>query len=144
MSAGAAPFIENVRIEASSIAVISRECSVVILVGGRVMELDVVEMRTVDKPQERPEAERGVVYEVRALTNRWEEPQSGPVVSSHSTAKAAWEAFTREPQAGADGSGRTAGGNYVAKAVVRVGADGAESMVLPPPAGGGLLSWPYN
>jgi hypothetical protein len=90
------------------------------------------------------DGEQGVVYEVRALTNRWVEPQAGPVVSSHSTARAAWEAFKNEPQAGSDGSGRTSTGNYVAKAVVRVDAHGGETMVLPPPAGGGLLAWPYN
>ncbi|HTJ75370.1 MAG TPA: hypothetical protein VL337_08390 [Acidimicrobiales bacterium] len=91
-----------------------------------------------------PESERAVVYEVRALTNRWVEPQKGDVISTHASAKAAWAAFKNEPQSAADGSGRTSTGNYVAKAVVRVDADGSESMVLPPPAGGGLLSWPYN
>ncbi|MEA2500693.1 MAG: hypothetical protein QOD01_804 [Actinomycetota bacterium] len=97
-----------------------------------------------DSAEKRAEPERGVVYEVRALTNRWLEPQVGPVISSHSSAQAAWEAFKKEPQAGADGSGRTSGGNYVAKAVVRVDAQGGESMVLPPPAGGGLIAWPYK
>ncbi len=87
---------------------------------------------------------RGVVYEVRALTNRWLEPKAGPVISSHSSAGAAWEAFKREPQEGSDGSGRTTKGNYVAKAVVRVDEEGNESMVLAPPAGGGLLAWPYS
>jgi len=94
---------------------------------------------------EQPEKpSRGVVYEVRALTNRWLEPKAGPVISSHSSAGAAWEAFKREPQEASDGSGRTAQGNYVAKAVVRVDEEGNESMVLAPPAGGGLLAWPYT
>jgi hypothetical protein len=88
--------------------------------------------------------EQGVVYEVRALTNRWLDPQAGPVISSHRSARSAWDAFKQEPQAGTDGSGRTSGGNYVAKAVVRVDAQGGESMVLPPPQGGGLIAWPYN
>lgn len=94
--------------------------------------------------QKTQDAERGVVYEVRALTNRWVEPQKGPVISSHASAKAAWAAFENEPQSGTDGSGRTSTGNYVAKAVVRVDSEGGESMVLPPPAGGGLLAWPYK
>ena len=88
--------------------------------------------------------EQGVVYEVRALTNRWLEPQAGPVISTHRTARAAWDAFKKEPQSGSDGSGRRSGGDYVAKAVVRVDAQGGESMVLPPPQGGGLQKWPYN
>jgi len=86
----------------------------------------------------------GVVYEVRALTNRWIEPKAGPVISSHASAGAAWDAFIREPQEASDGTGRTAQGNYVAKAVVRVDAQGNEEMVLAPPAGGGLLEWPYS
>lgn len=98
----------------------------------------------VDKGHTASGSERGVVYEVRALTNRWVEPQKGPVISSHSSAKAAWAAFEMEPQSGSDGSGRTSTGNYVAKAVVRVDTQGGESMVLPPPAGGGLLAWPYK
>jgi hypothetical protein len=98
----------------------------------------------VDEVQKAPKSERGVVYEVRALTNRWVEPQAGPVISTHSSARAAWDAFKSEPQRATDGTGRTSQGNYVAKAVVRVDADGGESMVLPPPAGGGLLAWPYK
>ena len=97
-----------------------------------------------DKVQKAPESERGVVYEVRALTNRWVEPQAGPVISTHASARAAWDDFQKEPQSGSDGSGRTSTGNYVAKAVVRVDSQGGESMVLPPPAGGGLLAWPYK
>ena len=97
-----------------------------------------------DQGQTAPESERGVVYEVRALTNRWVEPQKGPVISSHASAKAAWAAFNNEPQRASDGSGRTSTGDYVAKAVVRVDSKGGESMVLPPPAGGGLLSGPYK
>ncbi len=92
---------------------------------------------------EQQSPKRAVVYEVRALTNRWTDPKAGPVISSHSSARSAWEAFKREPQAGTDG-GRSSSGNYVPKAVVRVGEDGEESMVLPPPAGGGLLTWPYK
>ena len=94
--------------------------------------------------QNAPESERAVVYEVRALTNRWVEPQKGPMISSHASAKAAWAAFENEPQCGSDGSGRTSTGNYVSKAVVRVDVQGGESMVLLPPSGGGLLSWPYK
>jgi len=88
--------------------------------------------------------EQGVVYEVRALTNRWVEPKAGPVISTHSSARAAWEAFKREPKEATDGTGRTSQGNYVAKAVVRVDAQGNESMILAPPAGGGILAWPYS
>ncbi len=83
----------------------------------------------------------GAVYEVRALTNRWIEPMVGTVISTHSSAKAAMDAFQRPP-ASSEG-GRSTGG-YVAKAVVRVDPDGSESVVLPPPAGGGLQSWPYS
>jgi len=85
-----------------------------------------------------------VVYEVRALTNRWLDPKAGTVISSHSSASAAWDAFKNEPQEASDGTGRTSRGNFVPKAVVRVDAQGAESMILAPPAGGGLLAWPYN
>lgn len=88
-------------------------------------------------------ANKSVVYELRALTNRWIEPSAGPVISTHSSAKAAWDAFTREPKGADDGTGRTAHGNFVAKAVVRVDPDGTESMILPPPAGSGILNWPY-
>ncbi len=95
-------------------------------------------MQKTEKPAQ------GVVYEVRALTNRWLEPKAGPVISSHTSAGAAWDAFKREPQEASDGSGRTTKGNYVAKAVVRVDEEGNESMVLAPPAGGGLLAWPYS
>ncbi len=63
--------------------------------------------------------ETGIVYEVRALTNRWVEPKAGPVISSHSSAADAWAAFKREPQEASDGTGRSTKGNYVAKAVVR-------------------------
>lgn len=89
------------------------------------------------------QSDQGVVYEVRALTNRWVEPMAGTVVSSHRSAKAAMDAFQREPQTGSDG-GRSTSGNYQAKAVVRVDTDGSESVLLPPPAGGGLLKWPYT
>ncbi|MGI9023556.1 MAG: hypothetical protein ACR2HV_10080 [Acidimicrobiales bacterium] len=86
----------------------------------------------------------GAVYEVRALTNRWVQPTVGTVISSHSSAAAAWAAFRKEPQEATDGTGRTTSGNFVAKAVVRVDAQGKESMVVPPPAGGGILAWPYE
>ncbi len=88
-------------------------------------------------------ANKSIVYEVRALTNRWIEPSAGPVISSHSTPKAAWDAYNRESKEASDGTGRTTYGNFVAKAVVRVDTDGKESMILPPPAGEGILNWPY-
>jgi len=89
--------------------------------------------------------EEGVVYEVRALSNRWLEPMKGEVLSRHSSAKAAMAAFEREAQAATDGTGRTSRGNFVAKAVVRVDAQANESVVLPPPIdGGGRVAWPYN
>jgi len=97
-----------------------------------------------ENTEEPASPEQGVVYEVRALTNRWVEPKAGPVISSHSSARAAWDAFEREPKEATDGTGRTTQGNYVAKAVVRVDAQGNESMILAPPAGGGLLAWPYS
>ena len=85
------------------------------------------------------------VYEVRSLPNRWTEPQAGPVISTHSSARAAQDAFEREPQSAADGTGRSTYGSYVAKAIVRVDADGRESMMLAPPiAGSGLVAWPYS
>lgn len=89
--------------------------------------------------------QEGVVYEVRALSNRWLEPMKGEVLSRHSSAKAAMDALAREPQAAADGTGRTSHGNYVAKAVVRLDAQANESVVLPPPIdGGGRIAWPYS
>lgn len=91
-----------------------------------------------------PAGSKGAVYELRALTNRWVEPSAGPVISSHTTAKAAWAAFEAQPREAADGTGQTTWGNFVAKAVVRVDADGSESMILPPPAGEGILNWPYD
>ena len=84
------------------------------------------------------------VYEVRALTNRWVQPTVGTVISSHRSAAAAWAAFRKEPQESTDGTGRTTAGNFQPKAVVRVDAQGKESIVVPPPAGGGLLAWPYE
>ncbi len=90
------------------------------------------------------ENNKSVVYEVRALTNRWVHPSAGPVISSHATPKAAWDAFNRGPREATDGTGRSTYGDFVAKAVVRVGTDGSESMILPPPAGEGILNWPYN
>jgi hypothetical protein len=98
-------------------------------------------MKDAEKPTEQ---QQGVVYEVRALTNRWVEPKAGPVISSHTSARAAWDAFKAQPKEASDGTGRTSQGNFVPKAVVRVDTDGTESMVVAPPAGGGLLAWPYN
>jgi hypothetical protein len=96
------------------------------------------------KAEKRSAEQDGFVYEVRALTNRWTDPQAGPVISSHRSARAAQNAFDREPQFAEDGTGRTTYGNYVAKAVVRVDDQGRESMMLAPPiAGSGLRDWPY-
>jgi len=89
-------------------------------------------------------SEHGVVYEVRNLTDRWVTPMAGTVVSSHASAEAAMASFKGQPQAATDGTGRTTHGNYQAQAVIRVDASGGESVVLPPPAGGGLQAWPYN
>lgn len=94
--------------------------------------------------EHRSNGEHGVVYELRSLTDRWVAPMAGTVISSHASAEAAMAAFKREPQAAEDGTGRTTHGNYKAKAVVRVDASGGESVVLPPPAGGGLQAWPYG
>lgn len=91
-----------------------------------------------------PAGAKGVVYELRALSNRWVEPTTGSVISSHGTAKAAWAAFEGQPREASDGTGQTTWGNFVAKAVIRVGTDGTETMVLPPPAGSGILNWPYS
>ena len=88
--------------------------------------------------------QEGAVYEVRALTNRWLEPMKGDVISSHTSAVAAMDAFGRQAQASTDGTGRTSRGNFVAKAVVRVDAQGTESVVLAPPMGTGTLAWPYE
>lgn len=97
------------------------------------------------KAEKGPAGQGSFVYEVRALTNRWTEPQAGTVISRHSSAQAAQAAFEREPQSAADGTGRSTYGNYVAKAVVRVDDQGCESMMLAPPiAGSGLLAWPYS
>jgi hypothetical protein len=87
---------------------------------------------------------QGMVYEVRALTNRWLSPMGSEVISSHTSAKAAMDAFAREPQEAKDGSGRTTHGSYVAKVVVCVDAQGKESVLLPEPHGEGLLTWPYT
>lgn len=97
-----------------------------------------------DNRTNHPAGSHGAVYELRALTNRWVEPSSGPVISSHTSARAAWAAFKDQPREASDGTGQTTWGNFVAKAVVRVDADGTESMVLPPPAGEGILNWPYT
>jgi hypothetical protein len=97
-----------------------------------------------DATTNHPAGSKGVVYELRALTNRWIEPSAGPVISTHSTARAAWAAFENAPKDASDGTGRTTYGNFVAKAVVRVDPDGSESMILPPPAGTGILNWPYD
>ena len=88
--------------------------------------------------------QEGAVYEVRALTNRWLEPMKGDVISTHTSAVAAMDAFGHEAQASTDGTGRSSRGNYVAKAVVRVDARGTESVVLAPPVGTGSLAWPYE
>jgi len=87
---------------------------------------------------------KGVVYEVRALTDRWVAPMKGDVLSTHTSAHAAMDAFGREPKGASDGTGRTTRGNFVPKAVVRVDADGRESMLLPPPVGKGNIAWPYS
>jgi len=96
------------------------------------------------KTEKRSAHQDGAVYEVRALTNRWVEPLAGTVVSTHSSPEAAMDAFQKESQFADDGTGRTTWGNYVAKAVVRVDAQGGESVVLAPPLGGGTLAWPYS
>ena len=96
------------------------------------------------KAEKVPADATGVVYEVRALTDRWVAPMKGDVISSHSSAHAAMDAFGREPEGATDGTGRTTHGNFVAKAVVRVDAQGHESMLLPPPVGRGNIAWPYS
>ena len=88
--------------------------------------------------------QRGVVYELRALTNRWLDPMAGTVISSHNSAKEAIEAFNRQPRSASDGSGQSSHGNYVAKTVIRVDPDGTETVQLPPPHGEGLQTWPYT
>jgi hypothetical protein len=96
-----------------------------------------------DETEKASAGSKGVTYEVRALTDRWVAPTKGDVISSHTSARAAMNAFAREPEGATDGTGRTSHGNFVAKAVVRVDAQGKESMLLPPPVGSGNIAWPY-
>jgi hypothetical protein len=97
-----------------------------------------------DKVEKVSARSKGVVYEVRALTDRWAAPMKGDVISRHASPQAAMDALGREPQGATDGTGRTSHGNFVPKAVVRVDSQGNESMLLPPPVGGGNLAWPYS
>ena len=75
-------------------------------------------------------ARRGVVYELRALPDRWVEPMGRDVLSSHDSAHAAQAAYERLQQAD-DGTGRTTWGSYVPNIVVRVNGDGTESVAVP-------------
>lgn len=75
--------------------------------------------------------QQGVVYELRTLTNRWVEPMGREVLSTHSSAQAANDAYEREAQAAKDGTGRSTYGSYVPNIVVRVNGDGTESVAVP-------------
>lgn len=75
--------------------------------------------------------QQGVVYELRTLTDRWVEPMGREVLSTHSSAQAANDAYERQSQAAKDGTGRTTWGSYVPNIVVRVNGDGTESVAVP-------------
>lgn len=83
----------------------------------------------------------GLVYEVRALSDRWADPLAGATISRHGSAEAALAARERQPRAATDGSGRTGRGDYVATVVVEIDGQGNERVTLPVPTGGhGLLA----
>ena len=79
-------------------------------------------------PRNNNDEQDGVRYEVRTLPDRWAEPMGHDVISVHSTADAALDAFQSLPQRAADGTGRSTYGSFVPSIVIRVNADGSESV----------------
>ena len=83
----------------------------------------------------------GVTYELRRLTDRWLQPMGGEVISTHPSQGAALAAYDREPQSG-DGGGRSSNGSFVPNIVVRVDADGTETVAMMRPDVGADMSRP--
>ena len=81
------------------------------------------------------EEQDGVVYEVRTLPDRWAEPMGHDVISVHTTADAALDAYESMPQRADDGTGRSTYGSFVPSVVVRVNGDGTESVTVRRPIG---------
>ncbi|MFN2505104.1 MAG: hypothetical protein ABR540_12920 [Acidimicrobiales bacterium] len=67
-------------------------------------------MHKTEKQSKQEGQEEGVVYEVRTLPDRWEEPIGDEVLSTHSSAEAALDAKTDELQLADDGTGRSTQG----------------------------------
>lgn len=86
-----------------------------------------------DKTKNRPDEQDGVVYEVRTLPDRWTEPMGKDVLSVHSTAQAALDAYQALPQTADDGTGRSTYGSFVPSIVIRVNANSSESVTVPRP-----------
>lgn len=79
---------------------------------------------------------QGAVYQLRKLTDRWVQPLGGEVISTHDSERAALAAYDREPNAAVDGTGRSTAGSFVPNVVVRVDADGSESVAVRRTGGG--------
>ena len=86
-----------------------------------------------DEMNERSELQDGVRYELRSLSDRWEQPMGSLVLSTHGTEDAALAAQQREPQQSTTGGGRSTRGTFVPNIVVRVDIDGSESPMVPRP-----------
>jgi len=86
----------------------------------------------------------GVTYQLRRLTDRWVHPMGGEVISTHPSQGAALAAYDREPQSGGDGSGRSTFGSFVPSVVIRVDADGTESVAMMRRTGGAPWTYPRS
>ena len=80
--------------------------------------------------------QRGGVYQVRRLDDRWVQPMGGDVLSTHDSERAAFAAYDRESQIAADGTGRSTAGSFVPRIVIRVNTDGSESVAVRRTGGG--------
>jgi len=76
------------------------------------------------------------VYELRKLTDRWVQPLGEEVVSTHHSEEAALAAYDDQPKIAVDGTGRSGAGSFVPLVVVRVAADGRESVPVRRTGGG--------
>ena len=86
-----------------------------------------------DETNDRSGQQDGVRYELRSLSDRWEQPMGSLVLSTHGTEDAALAAQRREPQQSTTGGGRSTRGSFVPNIVVRVDLDGSESPMVPKP-----------
>lgn len=80
--------------------------------------------------------QQGTVYQLRRLTDRWVQPLGGEVISTHDSEQSALAAYDREPRLASDGTGRSSAGSFVPNVVVRVDADGTESVTVRRTGGG--------